>query len=220
VSFKCPHCGAHSHQTWYGVYVLKIENDPRTPWRADAEVIERIENDRSKDVDEEGKKRFLHYARRLATGEVFLHRREGNSLFTDQELANVAVSVCYTCERPSLWIGDRVVYPRPRAGIEPNPDLPPDVLRDYDEARGIVDASPRGAAALLRLGIQKLCQFLGESGSNINDNIASLVRNGLDTRIQKALDIVRVIGNEAVHPGQMDLRDDRDIAMKLLDLSI
>jgi hypothetical protein len=36
--------------------------------------------------------------------------------------------------------------------------------------------------------------------------------------VQKALDIVRVIGNEAVHPGTIDLRDDRDTALKLFGL--
>lgn len=37
-------------------------------------------------------------------------------------------------------------------------------------------------------------------------------------RIQKALDIVRVIGNEAVHPGQIDLRDDTETASKLFNV--
>ena len=36
--------------------------------------------------------------------------------------------------------------------------------------------------------------------------------------IQKALDAVRVIGNEAVHPGTLDLKDDRDTAIKLFKL--
>jgi hypothetical protein len=60
--------------------------------------------------------------------------------------------------------------------------------------------------------------LLGESGKNIDNDIASLVKKGLDARVQKALDIVRVIGNEAVHPGQMDLRDDRDTATELFRL--
>ena len=36
--------------------------------------------------------------------------------------------------------------------------------------------------------------------------------------VQKSLDIVRVIGNEAVHPGVIDLNDDRDTASQLLIL--
>lgn len=94
---------------------------------------------------------------------------------------------------------------------------PPDVRADYEEAWSIVALSPRGAAALLRLCIQKLCEHLGEKGK-LDDAIAALVKKGLDARVQKALDIVRVIGNESVHPGQMDLRDDPDTATELFRL--
>jgi hypothetical protein len=73
----------------------------------------------------------------------------------------------------------------------------------------IANLSPRGAAALLRLAIQKLCIYLGGAGSNINSDIAQLVSNGLPPKVQEALDSVRVIGNEAVHPGTLDLKDDR-----------
>jgi len=45
-----------------------------------------------------------------------------------------------------------------------------------------------------------------------------MVADGLDVRVQKALDTVRVIGNEAVHPGQLDLRDDRATAEMLFKL--
>jgi len=36
--------------------------------------------------------------------------------------------------------------------------------------------------------------------------------------VQKSLDVVRVVGNEAVHPGTMDLKDDRDTATTLFGL--
>jgi hypothetical protein len=44
-----------------------------------------------------------------------------------------------------------------------------------------------------------------------------LVENGLPKQIQKSLDIVRVIGNNAVHPGQIDT-DDPEVAGKLFVL--
>ena len=57
-----------------------------------------------------------------------------------------------------------------------------------------------------------------QEGKNINDDIAALVEKGLDLRVQQALDVVRVIGNNAVHPGQIELRDDRATAEKLFAL--
>jgi len=91
-------------------------------------------------------------------------------------------------------------------------------MQDYEEARKILDLSPRGAAALLRLAVEKICIELKAEGKTIDQRIAFLVSKGLPEAVQQALDTVRVIGNEAVHPGQMDLRDDRDIANKLFEL--
>ena len=59
---------------------------------------------------------------------------------------------------------------------------------------------------------------MGEPGDNINTDIGNLVKKGPDTRIQQALDIMRVIGNETVHSGQIDLRDDRATATELFRL--
>ena len=89
---------------------------------------------------------------------------------------NVSFSSCFNCDELCVWIYDQLVSPRRPAGPQPNLDLPPDIRRDYEEASAILDASPRGAAALLRLSMEKLCKELGEKGKDIDDDIASLVR--------------------------------------------
>ena len=96
--------------------------------------------------------------------------------------------------------------------------MPADVLRDYKEAQSILNLSPRGAAALLRLVIEKLVTHLKAEGRDINAQIAWLVSKGLPEQVQQALDAVRVIGNEAVHPGSMDLHDDKNTALEHLTL--
>jgi hypothetical protein len=111
-----------------------------------------------------------------------------------------------------------MLFPFTGGGPMPNPDLPNDIISDYDEARSIASLSPRGAAAILRLVIQKLVIHLGERGDNLNEDIGTLVKKGLDSRVQKSLDIVRVIGGEAVHPGQLDLKDDIETVSSLFGL--
>jgi hypothetical protein len=105
-----------------------------------------------------------------------------------------------------------MVYPNRGRALPPNPEMPEDVRKDYEEAASISNQSPRGAAALLRLALQKLCKHLGGGGENLNDDIAILVKEGLPPRVQKSLDIVRVIGNNAVHPGQIDTDDPEVVA--------
>ncbi len=128
------------------------------------------------------------------------------------------MSQCTHCSNVSMWHVGKLIHPDSSTAPLPNADIPSEILEDYDEARTIISRSPRGAAALFRLCIQKLCKHLGESGKNINDDIASLVQKGLSPLIQKSLDAVRVIGNEAVHPGTMDLRDNAGIAVQLANL--
>ena len=147
-------------------------------------------------------------------GEIRFLRR-GTYIPTDND---GGAATCTRCSAVSYWFNDKMYIPSGGNAPIPNPDLPEDVKLDYSEASEIVNASPRGAAALLRLAIQKLCKELGESGKNINGDIAKLVEKGLPVKVQQALDAVRVIGNEAVHPGQLDLEDDAVTATALFGL--
>lgn len=139
----------------------------------------------------------------------------GDKRHTSFKLPDFTIAKCRHCEQPNIWLSDKMVYPLTGNVEMANSDLPDDIKNDYDEAKNIVNISPRGAAALLRLAVQKLCIHLGEKGNNINDDIKSLVKKGLPPTMQQALDSVRVIGNNAVHPGKIDLKDDIEIAYAL-----
>lgn len=147
-----------------------------------------------------------NYVGRLANGQ------QGHTNF---QLQNFLIAKCRHCDQPNIWLSDKMVYPLTGNVEMANQDLPDDIKNDYNEAKNIVNISPRGAAALLRLAVQKLCIHLGEKGANINEDIKNLVKKGLPETMQQALDSVRVVGNNAVHPGTIDLDDNIEIAYAL-----
>lgn len=154
---------------------------------------------------------------------VYAHQMFGNLQMIESPVGTVLlsgfrISQCGHCSNITIWQGSRMVFPDTIIVPSPNADLNQEIQDDYREAAAILSRSPRGAAALLRLCVQKLCRQLGEPGKNIYDDIASLVRKGLPVTIQQALDIVRVIGNDAVHPGQIDITDDPATAQTLFRL--
>lgn len=139
--------------------------------------------------------------------------------------------VCTHCAYEAYWLASnlpphaiaaglsqpRLIHPKMR-NKKPAADMPEEIRADYVEAGRIVGDSPRGACALLRLAVQKLMPHVGGTGKDLNGDIGSLVADGLSVQVQEALDSLRVIGNHAVHPGQLDLRDDVETATALFSL--
>lgn len=121
--------------------------------------------------------------------------------------ADLGLGRCDHCAKSTLWVEGAMIHPEGIGAPPPNPDLPKPISQFYLEAASIATKSPRGAAALLRLAVQLLCKELGEKGKNIDEDIAGLVKKGLPEPVQQSLDCVRVIGNHAVHPGQIDTDD-------------
>jgi len=135
--------------------------------------------------------------------------------------SGTVAAYCAHCRKPTIWFREPAMMIWPQiitTAPLPNPDMPEDIQKDYAEARSIMATSARGAAALLRLSVQKLCRHLGEAGDNLSADIGNLVKKGLPVQIQKALDIVRVTGNNAVHPGEMQIQEEQATVSLLFDL--
>lgn len=212
-AFSCPHCEAFTTQYWHELYVLQRDRDEPLPFVPDDSFVEELRNSQ---ISNEEKEKWLEFYRKIRSKLVFTN--DVCKAYNKYRLHNLFGSQCYNCRKWTIWVNENIVYPEKRFGVVPNADLPAEVLRVVEEARGILDLSPKGAAALLRLSIQMLCKHLGKPGENLNDDIASLVAVGLNPVIQKSLDVVRVIGNESVHPGSIDLNDDKEIAARLFEL--
>jgi transcription elongation factor Elf1 len=137
--------------------------------------------------------------------------------------------LCRACGEGSVWkqfdrkdnynYNLRLVDPILPSAPKASADMPDDVSRDYEEARLVAAYSSRSAAALLRLALQKLCKHLGEPGAHIDTDIRSLAkRPEFGDRLIKAADTLRIAGNNAVHPGEMDEQDIDNICNGLFGL--
>ena len=167
------------------------------------------------------KQRWYGY---LKARNILASEKERKAGLDELIIKNYEFVKCDNCEDLSLWKNKALVYPKlpqpPKKPIvpPPNPDMSFDIQEDYNEAATILEISPRGSAALLRLCIQKICKQLGEKGKDLNEDIGNLVKKGLTPRIQKALDVVRVVGNNAVHPTAFHEKDDIKTAKELFKL--
>jgi hypothetical protein len=133
-------------------------------------------------------------------------------------IPNLNLSFCSQCKRYTLWLNKKIIYPTPSFAPWPTKDMPRDVRDTFLEARNVVTSSPKAASALLRLCLQNLMIHLGESGKNLEPDISNLIKKGLPKKLRDALQTVRVIGFDAVKPGEINLNDDVDTAVALFNL--
>jgi hypothetical protein len=200
--YKCPHCLIMAKQDWFSgdnlnKEISEIYKHEFLGYRGGVESY-----------NESAIKKFL------VTVQKNLYKHVNNRLLPK----NLSIARCQACDDFSIWVDEKIIYPKSIPIELANEDMDDDIKELYNEAKSIFLDSPKGATALLRLSLQKLLIQIGKDGKNINNNIKELVQEGLNTKVQKALDILRVVGNNAVHPGQIDLDDNKDIALNLFKI--
>jgi hypothetical protein len=201
-SFSCPHCNAVAHQDWFSIF-LKPENATDAVVLTPEAAITLTERD-----DDDDRQRGEQFLERLKKNDLTYHY-EKYPQNVKVKMVNLHLSSCYNCNGFSVWVRDRLVFP---FRVAERPDL---VAEDFEEAATILDKSPRGAAALIHLSIQTLMQ---ENGKQLDDEIASLISKGLQVEIQDAMDVLQELGNNWVHSGQIDSKEDKATATRIFAL--
>ena len=224
--FNCPHCHAFSHQTWYQAKAKELIGGV-LPTQTSAKLWSELENMGRESEGEEATE-IESMMKALRSNQIILSGTDfgeipqqtswGRAVARDVYISEMYVSQCLSCQRLAFWIGKRIIWPTQHSAPVPNSDMPKDVIDDYNEAAVIASASPRGAAALLRLCIEKLCNHVLKKSQSVNSSIDELENSGLSPTIANALHIVRVIGNDSVHPGELNLKDDPETVDQLFIL--
>lgn len=126
---------------------------------------------------------------------------------------------CVSCGNYSIYYQGKMIYPIDSNVSNPNDDMPENVKIVYYEAKTVLNISPKSACALLRLALEMLLNELDISGRTLNDKINNYC-NDFDSnnRLIKAFHLIRIVGNEAVHPGVIDIDDNEDIARAMFEI--
>ncbi len=157
---------------------------------------------------------------------TILYHNEDETTFNFKDCRNSygIAATCPGCKQLSLYFKDSedfkecLAFPIKNTNAPtPNKDMPDNVKTIFNESLNVIPYSPRASIALSRLAIDLLTIELNAEGATLNERIGFLVKQGLPTKIQQALDSVRVIGNNAVHPGNIIITEnDENLALSLL----
>ena len=201
IKFQCPHCNTVATQKWF---------DANKAGSTANGIINNLYLDYRNQVHDYTQEAILVFLRGI--------KNPLQSSLYKFVPRGFSVATCASCNNFTLWVNEEIVYPKKTMVPPPNEDLDEDIKALYIEASTILIDSPKGSTALLRLALQMLLKQVDKSGKNINNDIKELVVEGLSPKIQQALDLVRVIGNNAVHPGEINLDDNAEIAEKLFSI--
>lgn len=181
-SFECPRCLAYAQQDWSLMWVNFSGHD------------EWDEGEGSGDVE-------LHtISRSYILDDLVMQGRQ-------YEEPRWKTSHCYACKRPSLWRGEKLVYPTvARLSIVPHEDLPADAKELFAEASAVWVLSPRAGTALARAALEATLKELAPDANpraRLDDRIAAVAKK-ISSGLFGILTTVRHSGNIVLHHDSQD----------------
>jgi hypothetical protein len=131
------------------------------------------------------------------------------------------IAFCQHCGGFTLWLGDAMIYPLVGEAPPPHEEMPPQIRKLYEEARGVLPASPRASAALLRVALEGLLEEAGYRQERLADRLEKAREDGkLSADTYKLAETLRYAGNAAAHyePWKIDPsqgEEDREMVKSL-----
>jgi hypothetical protein len=93
-----------------------------------------------------------------------------------------------------------MIYPLVGEAPPPHEEMPPRVRELYEEARGVLPASPRACAALLRVALEGLLEEAGYRQGRLADRLEKAYEDRkLSASTYKLAETLRYAGNAAAH---------------------
>jgi hypothetical protein len=200
-SFCCPYCNTVAHQDWCSLFLK--------PEKCADVVVLTLEAALLLNSEEGDKNESEQLAERLRDNVVtYEYQKHPRNLRV--KLVNVHVSTCYNCKGFALWVRDQLAFPIRAEGVP----------EDFEEAAAVLNKSPRGATALMRLCIQNTMKLLKEQGSTFDENTSSLVRKGLEVEIQQTMDVLQVLRKNPLQSesGGLEIDEEADTKKVLTSL--
>lgn len=187
----CIHCEKHTKNIWNIVAVGKD--------RASIDLFEGI----SEDLE------ILYH--NVVDGRPFEFNPIGNSgtnkSNTRGQFSDIFLfQICEVCKKVNIRDiqNNRLLYPAQTEVPKPNTDMPLNVKEVYNEAASIYNNSLRAGLALLRLGLELLCDQVGYNKGKLYHRIEKLAEDGvIDNDIKDIAHGVRGLGNDAIHTKQI-----------------
>lgn len=139
---------------------------------------------------------------------------------------------CVVCRRVSFWSKKHrtaleenmtdsecgLLYPHGQSYPPAREELDDEIKGIYEEAGSVLDKSPRAAAALLRLALEKLLKKVGYKGRTLFDMIGKVANDGIDENTKRAMDVIRYYVGKDIHTGEINLNDKKETVELLFEI--